>query len=60
MDAQYDIFEAMVAWVERDDEPGTLTSVKYKEDNVTLGLDFERPLCIVRFHSLGRLSMFTN
>lgn len=46
-DSSCDIFEAMVAWVEHDAEPGSLTAVKYKDDDVKNGVDFERPICIV-------------
>lgn len=42
-----DIFEAMVAWVEEDAEPGSLTAVKYTDNDVDQGVAFERPLCVV-------------
>ncbi|WP_415922864.1 tannase/feruloyl esterase family alpha/beta hydrolase [Tateyamaria sp. SN6-1] len=45
-DAQHDIFEALVAWVERNEEPGTLTGVRWTENDPTRGVALTHPICV--------------
>jgi feruloyl esterase len=38
----------MVDWVENGNAPTDITAAKYKNNNVTQGVDFTRKLCPVR------------
>ncbi|KAI0661668.1 feruloyl esterase-like protein [Cubamyces menziesii] len=44
-DPQHNILAAIVRWVEEGVAPDTLTAVNYKDNNVTNGVGFTRPLC---------------
>ncbi|CAE6427739.1 unnamed protein product [Rhizoctonia solani] len=44
-DARHDMILATMAWVEKDVPPESLVGVKYVNDNVTLGTEFNRLFC---------------
>ncbi|KAI0076169.1 feruloyl esterase-like protein [Panus rudis PR-1116 ss-1] len=45
LDAQHNILAAMVQWVEHGIAPDTVIATAWKGNNVSNGLDFQRPLC---------------
>ena len=47
-DANHDILQALVRWVEYDVAPSQLTAVHYINNSVTQGVAFTRPICKVR------------
>ncbi|KAI0642636.1 tannase and feruloyl esterase-domain-containing protein [Trametes meyenii] len=44
-DADHDILAALIRWVEDGVAPEKIVAAKYKDDNVTAGVAFTRPLC---------------
>ena len=49
-DANYDIIQALVHWVEDGVPPERITAVRYNNNNVSGGVAFTRPICKVRGH----------
>jgi hypothetical protein len=45
-DAQHDIFQALIAWVESGTAPDRIVATKYVNDNPANGVAFTRPLCV--------------
>ena len=45
--AEHDILSALIAWVEEDRAPETITAAAYVDDNSEKGIAFTRPLCMV-------------
>lgn len=59
-DANHDVLQALIHWVENDIAPENITAVHYKNNNATEGVSFTRPICKVRIaiystHSAGSL-----
>ena len=46
-DADHDIMQALVRWVEEDVPPERITVVHYTNNNVSEGVEFTRPICKV-------------
>jgi hypothetical protein len=45
-DPRYDIFAALVRWVERDRAPNRIIATKYVNDDPAQGVERTRPLCV--------------
>ena len=44
-DADHDILQALVRWVEEDVPPERINAVHYTNNNVSEGVEFTRPIC---------------
>ena len=46
-DAEHDIVQALVRWVEDGIAPGHITATRYNNNNASEGVSFTRPICKV-------------
>jgi hypothetical protein len=58
IDAKHDLLKALETWVERGSAPDKIIATKYFNDNPTMGIAMQRPLCpypqISRYNGHGR------
>ena len=57
-DADHDILQALVRWVEKDVPPERITAVHYTNNNVSEGVDFTRPICKVSPFGFNHLESY--